>query len=256
MGIYSGFAEIYDALMFDAPYDEWAWWIDKWITDSAQSDEPDAPKSGASARIVVDLGCGTGSISVRLAKMGYSVIGIDSSSDMLGIAYEKSVSHGENILFVNQDITQLDLYGSAHAFVSVCDVMHYILEVESLQRVFERVFLFLEPGGVFIFDMNTVFKYREKMGGRIFSGTGTDGEYYVWKNKFCEKTMINEYNVIFHDGKNDAVFSERHLQRAYEIAVVEDLLKLTGFHAIGVKCGYSDKPLEKESIRAVFTARK
>ena len=257
MGIYSGFAEIYDALMFDAPYDEWAWWIDKGINErlrnERQSDESNAPNSDASARIVVDLGCGTGNISVRLAKLGYSVIGVDSSADMLGVAYEKAVS---GVLYINQDITQLDLYGTAHAFVSVCDVMNYILEKESLQKVFERVFLFLNPGGVFIFDMNTLYKYRDKMGGKIFSGTGANGESYVWKNKFCEKTMVNEYNVIFNDGKSDTVFSEKHLQKAYEIAVVENLLQLTGFHSIEIRCGYSDKPLSKESIRAVFIACK
>ena len=260
MGIYQGFAELYDALMFDAPYDEWALWIDKRINEKllqcGQSDEPDAPNSSASGRIIVDLGCGTGSISVRLAQMGHSVIGVDSSADMLGIAYEKAVSYGKNILFVNQDMRQLDLYGTAHAFVSVCDVMNYILDEESLQKVFERVHLFLEPGGVLIFDMNTLYKYRDKMGSRIISGSGLGGESYVWKNKFCDKTMINEYNVTFHSGISNAVFTEKHLQRAYESSVVEDLLKHAGFHSIEARCGYSDKPLRNESIRAVFIACK
>ena len=260
MGIYAGFAEIYDALMFDAPYDEWAKWIDKCISTklqpSEQSDESDAQNCTASARVIVDLGCGTGSISVRLAKLGYSVIGVDSSADMLAIAYEKTADIGENILYINQDIKQLDLYGTAHGFVSVCDVMNYILDEESLQKVFERVFLFLEPGGVFIFDMNTLHKYRDKMGSQIFAGSGLSGESYVWKNKFCDKSMINEYNVTFHAGASNAVFTERHLQRAYESSVVENLLKLAGFHSIEVKCGYSDKPLSEESIRAVYIARK
>ena len=260
MGIYRGFAEIYDALMFDAPYDEWAWWIDKWINERLQIvdqlDESDTPNSGASARIIVDLGCGTGSVSIRLAKMGYSVIGVDSSADMLGVAYEKAASDGEKILFVNQDITQLDLYGTAHAFVAVCDVMNYILDEENLQKILERVHLFLEPGGVFIFDMNTIHKYRDKMGDQVFAGSGLNGESYVWKNKFCDKTMINEYNVTFHGGTSNSVFTEKHLQRAYENSVMENLLKLTGFHSIEVKCGYSDKPLGEESIRAVFIACK
>ena len=260
MGTYQGFAQMYDSLMFDAPYDEWAWWINKWINEKAnksgQGDESDAPNYGASAGIIVDLGCGTGSISVRLAKMGYSVIGVDKSPEMLGVAYEKAAACSQNILFVSQDIRQLDLYGSANAFVSVCDVMNYILDEESLQKVLERVFLFLEPGGIFVFDMNTIYKYQDKMGDKFFAGSGLGGESYVWKNRFCDKTKINEYNVTFHSGASNVVFTEKHLQRAYESSVVENLLKLTGFHPIEIKCGYSDKPLGKESIRAVYIARK
>ena len=296
MKIYQGFAEIYDNLMFDAPYDEWVGWIDKWINEKLQlseqsgasvapncgaltsnesdapncgaltsnesdapycgaltSNESDAPYCGASARIIVDLGCGTGSVLVRLAKMGYSVIGVDSSVEMLGIAQEKAAP---GTLFINQDLRNLDLYGTAHAFVSVCDVMNYILNTESLQKVFERVHLFLEPGGLFIFDMNTIHKYRDKMTDKIFSGSGLGGESYVWKNRFCNKTMINEYNVTFHCGVNNAVFTEKHLQKAYESSVVENLLKLAGFQSVEVRCGYSDKPLSTKSIRAVYIAQK
>ena len=247
MGTYSGFAEIYDALMFDAPYDEWASFIDKKIKDTQHSNEQ---------KTVVDLGCGTGSITVRLANMGYSIIGVDSSADMLSVAYEKAADSGANILLINQDITQLDLYGTANAIVSVCDVMNYLLDEESLKRVFERAYLFLEPGGVFIFDMNTIHKYRDKMGSQIFIGSGLGGEAYVWKNKFCDKTMINEYNVTFHGGANNMVFTEKHLQRAYTRTLVEDLLMQVGFHSIETKCGYSDKPLDKQSIRAVYIAYK
>ena len=247
MGAYMGFAEIYDSLMFDAPYDEWASCINKWINERIPSE---------TQKILVDLGCGTGSISVRLANMGYSVIGVDSSANMLNVAYEKAADCGANILFINQDITKLDLYGTAHAIVSVCDVMNYILDEKSLQRVFERAHLFLEPGGVFIFDMNTIYKYRDKMKDQVFTGSGLNGEAYMWKNKFCDKTKLNEYNVTFHAGASNAVFTERHLQRAYESTAVENLLKRAGFHSIEVKCGYTDKPLGEDSIRAVFIALK
>ena len=116
--------------------------------------------------------------------------------------------------------------------------------------------MFMEPDGLFIFDMNTLHKFRDKMGSRIFAGAGLGGESYVWKNKFCEKTMLNEYDVTFHGGANNKVFIEKHLQRAYEDAVVKKLLKLAGFRSVEAKCGYSDKPLDEESIRAVYIASK
>ena len=247
MKIYSGFAKIYDALMFDAPYDDWTAQIDKWISKKQKC---------SGKKIVLDLGCGTGSMSVRLSKKEYSVIGVDSSSDMLSAAYEKAQTCGENILFINQDIKELDLYGSVHAAISVCDVMNYILDACSLQRVFARVHLFLNPGGVFIFDMNTEYKFKDKMGNKTYKGTGPGGESYVWENKYYHAMKINEYNVTFNNGQNNKIFHERHFQKAYDCQLVENLLKKTGFHSVEIKNGYTNEPFDEKSIRAVFIAIK
>ena len=247
MKIYSGFAALYDALMHDVPYDGWTAQIDKWIHEKFECTKN---------KIVVDLGCGTGNVAVRLAKMGYSVIGVDNSADMLGIAYEKAASAKESILFINQDIRELDLYGTVDVVVSFCDVMNYMLTDECLQKVFGRVHLFLNPGGLFIFDMNTAYKYKDKLGTRVFVGTGTGGEAYVWENKFCGKTMINEYNVRFFDTVNKTMFNEKHLQKAYDDTVVTDLLKHARFNRVETKCGYTDQNLNAECIRAVYIAQK
>ena len=260
MKIYSAFASVYDALMFDAPYGEWAKRIDGWVLEqkNALLGKKNICHGGVvrSGKILLDLGCGTGSMSLLFAKMGYSVIGVDSSEDMLALAHEKSAENGCEILFVKQDIRELDLYGTVDVCISVCDVMNYILETEKLQRVFDRVNLFMNPGGVFIFDMNTVHKYRDKMQDKTFAGTGAGGEGYVWVNKFCEETMVNEYDVVFtgHDGKH--FFREKHLQRAYGSGETVKMLHGAGFGPVRVHDGYSDEPLQETSIRAVYVATK
>ena len=263
MKIYSGFASVYDALMYDAPYGEWARQIDAWASvnekPSPEEAEPGSVGkeddfSGGNGRVLLDLGCGTGSISVIFSKMGYSVIGVDISEDMLGVAYKKSRDNGCDILFVNQDIAKLDLYGTVDVCVSVCDVMNYILETEKLQRVFNRVSLFMNPGGVFVFDMNTLHKFRDKLMDKTFAGTGAGGESYVWENNFCEKSMVNTYDVVFGKGKRS--FRERHLQRAYESCEIIRMLHEAGFVSVQAKDGYSENPLSVNSLRAVYVARK
>lgn len=240
MEIYSGFAGLYDALMQEVPYDQWADWLAGEI----------GPAGSA-----VELGCGTGSLTVRLAKKGYAMTGVDASPDMLAAAAAKSEEWGQRVFLVNQDIRELELLRGAPAFVSSCDVMNYMLTDGELLEVFRRVMRHLEPGGLFVFDMNTPYKFREMMGGKFFCGKGANGEYYEWKNKFDPATGINEYDVTFAAAGRPP-FVERHLQRSFEPRGVMALLEKAGFGKPRAHGGYAGRPLGERDIRAVFAARK
>ena len=242
MEIYKGFARIYDSLMHDAPYGVWAAQIDRWMKKNP----------GDGQGIILDLGCGTGSVSVLMAEKGYSIIGVDSSEDMLAAAQAKTASRKADVMFIRQDIRELDLYGTVQGAFSVFDVMNYILDAEDLLKVFTRVRIFLEQGCPFVFDMNTLYKFKFGLRSEIYSGTGSGGESYVWNNVFSSETMINTYDMLFFSPEAQHGFREKHLQRAYECEEVARLLKLAGFQYVEIKNGYTDEPIKEDSLRAVF----
>jgi len=232
MTSYSGFAYMYDALMSDVPYRDWVKYIDEVL--------------GGEGKTVVDLACGTGVITHLLADKGYEMIGIDKSVDMLSQAQAK----GNSVLFLCQDMRKLDLYGTVDAVICTCDGMNYILKESELEVVFRRVKMFLNPGGVFIFDMNTPHKYNEILGKKSFVGEA-EGESYVWHNDFDPETEINKYTVIFNPKKSTS-FEEVHFQRAYSIDDVCNLLKTTGFNVVNIRNGYTDEMPRDDSSRVVF----
>jgi len=201
-------------------------------------------------KIVVDLACGTGNITLMLAQMGYDMIGVDMSVDMLSQAQLKCA--GENILFLCQDMRELDLYGTVDAVICTCDGMNYILAEAELGAVFRKIKMFLNPGGVLIFDMNTVYKFANQLGNKSFEGEA-DGQSYVWNNDFDHATQINKYHVVFNT-KENIPFEEVHYQRGYHIDVVCDLLKEAGYKHVQVKDGYSDDPPSADCARVVFVA--
>jgi len=251
MSCYKGFAPIYDALMADAPYDIWVAYIDGFLTDWFSSKENKETKP-----IVLDLACGTGSITLRLSKLGYDMIGVDMSEDMLSEASHKALDEGEKILFIKQDMRQLDLYGTVDAVISVCDGMNYILTEEDLLVVFQRVNLFLEAGGVFLFDMNTEYKFKEHLGNNTFEGKGAGGEAYVWENRYDADSKVNEYDVLFYSMDGNLRFSELHKQRAYAPGLVNKLLLEAGFVSVKMRHGYTGKPLQADSVRILYIASK
>ena len=248
MECYRGFAPMYDALMADAPYDVWAAYIDGFLSDWG--------KSLGKKPLVLDLACGTGNMTLPLSKLGYEMIGVDISEDMLAEAQRKAYEEEQEILFLAQDMRQLDLYGTIDAAVSICDGLNYILTEEELLEVFKRICLFLNPGGVFLFDMNTEYKFMEQLGSKSFEGKGAGGEAYVWENRYDANTRINEYDVLFYSDDGSSRFTELHRQRAYDPAVVSNLLMEAGFCGVKLRDGYSGNPLAPNSPRALFIASK
>lgn len=203
---YTNFAKVYDLFMDNVPYDKWV----KRIRDILH-------KENIFDGLICDLGCGTGAITERLANIGYDMIGIDNSYDMLDIAMEKKYASGNDILYLCQDMREFELYGTVRAIVSGCDSLNYIQDLSGLEEVFSLVNNYLDPGGLFIFDMNTVYKYQNILGENTFSEV-RDQAAFIWENTYDNNKRINEYDLnLFIKLENDIYkrFEERHVQRAY-----------------------------------------
>ena len=238
--IYKGFAGMYDEFMEDIPYDMWGDYIDKILQKTKSS-------------LVVDLACGTGNMTLRLAEKGYDMIGVDMSTDMLAMAQQKSWEAEQSILFLAQDMRKLDLFGTIDAVVCVCDGLNYILNIADMTEIFKRVQLFLNPGGVFIFDMVTEYKFKEFLGQRSFEASGKSGISYELDNFYDEATRINEYQLYFSTGKEK--FSEIHKQRAYEPSEIKDILLKAGFAKVAATHEYTDEQPRDNSIRLTYVAK-
>ena len=141
---YTSFAQVYDMFMDNVDYPAWSKYLIQLLKEYQVEDG-----------LVLDLGCGTGNMTELLAKEGYDMIGVDNSEDMLEIAMDKRSRSGLDILYLLQDMREFELYGTVKAAVSICDSMNYILEKEDLVQVFKLVNNYLDPSGIFIFDMNT-----------------------------------------------------------------------------------------------------
>jgi len=250
MEIYRGFATMYDELMQDIPYQKWGDYIFECIKKRC---------ANVKKPLVLDLACGTGNMTTLLSQKGLDMIGVDLSIDMLAAAQQKSYEMGQKILFLAQDMRELDLYGTIDAAVSVCDGLNYILEPTGLRTVFERVRLFLNPGGVFIFDMNTEYKFKELFAQRSFEDTTQSGITCEWDNNYDEVTKINEYQVRFSKNKNQLVGNpdqliEIHKQRAYDTENVIEMLKACGFSKVAAYHEYTNEPPKPNSIRVTYVA--
>ena len=207
MNSYTKFAHLYDALMnSDVDYEKWADYIENLFD-----------KYGKNPNLVCDLACGTGNITLPLAKRGYDMIGVDRSFDMLSIAREKAQDMGLETMFLEQDLKKLDLYGSCDAFLCMIDGFNYILNPQSLYKIAKRIkTCFLEPDGIFIFDLSSAYKLGNYIGNTTFVHDGDD-VFYVWENKYYENTKMCEMylNFFVKSGKAYKRFGERHLQHAY-----------------------------------------
>lgn len=270
--IYGEFAYVYDEFMDNIPYEQWHEYLHGLLL-----------KYGVENGIVVDLACGTGTMTKFLADDGYDMIGVDISYEMLEVAREKYLmqdefSEDENyedentdtatvdidgtteILFLNQDMRELDLYGTATAMVCVCDGMNYITDEEDLLKVFEKVKIFLDYGGVFIFDMKTRYFYENILGNRTIAENREDAGF-IWENEFDKETDINRYLLTIYslvDDDNDLFerSQELHHQRAYDIETVKNCLEKAGLLCIEVYEAFSQKKAKTDSERIYFVAKR
>jgi len=259
MGVYQDFASVYDELMDDVPYGAWAERIDGLIQRHGVSKpERDVEDVLASERnLVVDLGCGTGTLTELMYEKGYDVIGVDVSEAMLNIAMRKKEENGSEILYLLQDMRDLELYSTVGTVYSVCDSLNYILEEEELLEIFSLVNNYLYPGGIFIFDFNTDYKYREVIGNTTIAENREDCSF-IWENWYDSEEEINEYDLtVFVKEGEDAYrkFSETHLQRGYTVEQMTGLVERAGMKVIEVMDADSGKTVTQESQRVYLVAR-
>ena len=203
---YTNFAKVYDLFMDNVPYDKWV----EQIKDILY-------KENIKDGLICDLGCGTGAITERLANLGYDMIGIDNSYDMLDVAMEKKYASGSDILYLCQDMREFELYGTVRAIISRCDSLNYIRELSELKEVFAWVNNYLDPNGLFIFDMNTEYKYQNILGDNTFAEVREQASF-IWENTYDMEKRINEYDLnlfIRLEDDNYKRFEERHVQKAY-----------------------------------------
>ena len=187
MNSYTGFARVYETFMDNVPYDEWAKYLTGLLTEYGV-------KPGA---LIAELGCGTGSMTRRLARAGYDMIGIDLSEEMLDVARYEHEEENLDILYLNQDMREFELYGTVAAVVSLCDSMNYITSEEDLLSVFRLVNNYLDAGGYFIFDMNTVYKYETQLGDRVIAENRDDCSL-IWENYYDAVSRINQYDITIY----------------------------------------------------------
>ncbi len=262
--MYEDFSLVYDELMDDIPYEEWADMLDELIIRYGVSKRGERAKDPLESEknLVLDLACGTGTITELMYEKGYDMIGVDLSPDMLDRALEKKDRSGSDILYLNQDMRELDLYCTAGTVFCLCDSINYLLTSEDVIKVFTLVNNFLYPGGVFIFDFNTIYKYKEVIGDSTIAEDREDSSF-IWENFYDDDSHINEYDLtvfIREEGKEDLYRKsvETHLQRGYSLKEMEELLESAGLSVVisfDMDNGERKKPDEK-SERIFIVAKK
>lgn len=255
MEAYTDFAEVYDTFMGDVPYEEWAdflaslieaYGVSRPVREPGEVQElEEAPEFEetqeelevteedaliSERNLVLDLGCGTGTITELLYEKGYDMIGVDSSEEMLQIAMDKKFETQSDILYLCQDMRELDLYSTVGTVVSVCDSLNYLLMDEDVIETFRLVNNYLFPGGIFIFDFNTIYKYEEVIGDTTIAENREDCSF-IWENFYSCEDHINEYDVTVFERQEDDLyrkFTETHYQRGYSLGEMKAFLEKAG----------------------------
>ena len=243
MEAYTGFAQVYDTFMDNVPYDEWGEYLVSLLK-----------KYGVEDGLVLDMGCGTGAMTRYLDAHGYDMTGIDGSEEMLTIAKEKS---SPDILYLLQDMREFELYGTMRAAVSICDSMNYILEEDDVLQDFSLVNNYLDPGGIFIFYLNTVYKYQEILGEQTIAEDREECSF-IWDNFYDEEEMINEYDLtVFVQEEGDLFrrYCETHYQRAYSLETVRALIEKAGMEVLAIYDAFTYNKPKPDSERVYFVAR-
>lgn len=260
MQAYTGFAQVYDKFMDNIPYKEWS----KYLVSLLQEYDVD---NG----LVLELGCGTGNITEELAAHGFDMIGIDNSEDMLTIAMEKKADYLEeedkraSILYLMQDMREFELYGTVRAVVSICDSMNYIMSEEDLLKVFKLVNNYLDTRGVFIFDLNTVYKYETMLANNTIAENREDCSF-IWDNYYYKEEGVNEYSLSIYvrdkeleeECEEEGIFKrfdETHYQKAYQLDTIKRLLNEAGMEFVAAYDAFTKDMVKPDSERIYIVAR-
>lgn len=255
---YETLAFIYDKLMDDIDYEQWAAYLHE------QLQKHDCPGNR-----LLDLGCGTGNITIPLAQKGYDITAIDLSAEMLAQAKAKTdtlrnAGKSLSIDWQAQDMTALELYDDDDNFllydgvIATFDAFNYILEPEALQFLLQDLADHMNDDGILIFDIQTPYKLRKYLGNNIYTLHREDVEY-MWENQFDTEEQICQMDITFFLRQENGLYqkvTESHTERVYEPDLLQLWLNLSGFDVLGIYQELSELPLEEESHRAVFVAKR
>ncbi len=246
MSGYSQFARYYDSLTKNVDYSEYA----DYYLDLCR-------KLSHSPGITLDLACGTGSLTLELFRRGVDVYGIDASVSMLSQAREKCMEEGADILFLCQKMQEMDLYGTVDTVICSLDSLNHLSGEAELKKAISKVAFFMNPGGYFFFDMNTLYKHEKVLGNHTFI-YDTAKVYCVWQNRFTPSSgRVDIHLDFFEKEKNHYLRSSEHFsERAYPVRKIEALLEQSGFEEIRFFDGLSFLPLREESQRLMAAAKK
>ncbi|HPT78314.1 MAG TPA: class I SAM-dependent methyltransferase [Candidatus Atribacteria bacterium] len=242
--MYEKFAYVYDALMQDVDYDRWVDFI-----------EDIFKVYGAKPETIVDLACGTGNITGRLAERGYKVTGIDISGDMLAVASEKARNAGLDITYVCQDMRELELHRPVDAITCMCDGFNYILEDADLEQTLSGIKRYLNPGGILVFDTSSHYKLSRVLGNNVM--TETEGDInLIWCNTYDKSSEIVQMNLTFFVKEENRYrkFEETHFQRAYKQEDMIRMLEKCGFSNPACFAEFSLEPPRKKTQRIFYAA--
>ena len=247
MSGYGSFAYYYDILTGNISYKKRAEYFDSLVK-----------LHGGKKNILLDLACGTGSLSEEFSRMGYDVIGVDGSEMMLNEALDKKFDSGLNIQYLCQDMTELDMFGTIDVTICALDSLNHLPDVESIRRTIDRVSLFCEPEGLFIFDVNTPFKHKNVLGNNTFV-YDMDEVYCVWQNCYSETDNKVEIYLDFFEKQDNgsyARYEECFSEIAPDISVIDRMLEESGME-IAAKYDYDTmSPVKADSEKIVYVAKK
>lgn len=246
MAMYSVFAEFYDNLTVNAKYPRRAEYLLALLD-----------RLGHKPGLALDLACGTGSLTLELYRRGVDIYGVDASVEMLSKAKEKCVRAGVDILFLRQRMQDLDLYGTVDTVFCSLDSINHLQGKGEVQKAFQRVSLFLEPGGYFLFDLNTLYKHKTILGSNIFV-YDMGRVYCVWKNRFVPAMGRVDISLDFfqREGNRYRRSGEHFSEFAYPTQQIVEWLQMAGFGQVEIFDELSFNPPRAESQRLVFAAKK
>ncbi|MDP4092844.1 MAG: class I SAM-dependent methyltransferase [Bacillota bacterium] len=244
--MYTDFAYAYDKLMYDVDYKVWADYIEKIYQ-----------KFGLAPSLIADLGCGTGSFCIEMADRGYDMIGVDVSPDMLSCAGDKSRSKGLDILLLNQDMSEFELFGTVDSIVCLVDSLNYLTKKSNILKMFKLVENYLNPGGLFIFDINTEFKLEKTLGNNVFYEVGDDISY-IWQCSFNKKERKSNFDITFFIKERELYhrYDEVHTEKAYGQEEIKHLVEQAGLQLLDIFDELSFNPARETSERVFFVCRK
>lgn len=246
MTSYSKFAEYYDILTENIDYKKHAEYYNSLVSDF-----------NGQKGILLDLACGTGSLSEEMARLGYDVIGVDLSQEMLSMAMDKKYDSGLPIQYLFQDMCELDMYGTLDIVICALDSLNHLPDIKSLKRAVERVSLFSNPDGLFIFDLNTEYKHREILSDNVFI-YDTEKVYCVWENSYNADDNSVDIDLTFFEKDSNGYqrYEESFSENAYPIEAIDEILIESGFEIVAHYDYLTKQQPTATSEKITFIARK